>query len=76
MEEYRSLYIGRADAPPARLGKSLYIRKEHHDRISQIISVIGQGEITLYEYVDNVLREHFKRYYEEITDLFNDRRIY
>lgn len=76
VEVYRSMYIRKTDAPAARFGKSLYIRKEHHERISQIISVIGQGKVSLYEYVDNVLTEHFKRYQEEITVSFNDNRIY
>lgn len=73
---YQSAYIKKTDAPAARFGKSLYIRKEHHERISQIVSVIGQGKITLYEYVDNVLNEHFKKYHEKIVDSFNEKRIY
>lgn len=76
IEDYYSLYIKKSDSPPARHGKSLYIREEHHERISQIVSVIGQGKVTLYEYVDNVLTEHFERHFEEIAHSFNNRRIY
>jgi len=42
--EYESLFIREADSPPARFGKSVYIRKEYHERISQITSVIGGSE--------------------------------
>jgi hypothetical protein len=76
IEEYKSLYIKKSDIPPARLGKSLYISKEHHERISQIISVIGRSEITLYEYVNNVLTEHFSRHFEEIAHSFKNWKIY
>ncbi|GAB6013462.1 DUF3408 domain-containing protein [Viscerimonas tarda] len=75
-QDYKSAYIKKTDAPAARLGKSLYIREEHHKRISHIVHIVGQGKITLYEYVDNVLNEHFKEYHEEIVNSFIDKRIY
>jgi len=76
IENYQSLYIKKADSPPARFGKSLYVRKEHHERIAQIISVIGKGKVSLYDYVDNVLTEHFERYHEEIVNSYIDKSIY
>jgi hypothetical protein len=75
-QDYQSSYIRKTDAPAARLGKSLYIREKHHERISHIVHIAGQGKITLYEYVDNVLNEHFKRYHEEIVHSFIDKRIF
>ena len=38
-DEYTSLFIKVSDIPPARTGKSVYIRKEHHERIAQIVHV-------------------------------------
>jgi hypothetical protein len=75
-EEYRLLYIKKSDISPARFGYTLYISKEHHDRISLIVSGIGQNNITLYEYLDNVLTEHFNRYFEEISYSLSNRRVY
>jgi hypothetical protein len=74
--EYEMAYIRKSDMPPARFGKSIYIRKEHHERISQIVSVIGRNELALYEYVDNVLTEHLNSHFDEIVQAFNNRKMY
>jgi len=76
VNEYFSLFIKNAGSPPARFGKSAYIRREHHERISQIIHTIGRSEITLYDYIDNILTQHFENYDEEITHSFNSRKKY
>jgi hypothetical protein len=75
-DEYRSLFVKTSDIPPARMGKSVYIRKEHHERISQIVHVTGNSEITICGYIDNVLTSHFKSYREEIIESFNEKRLY
>jgi hypothetical protein len=75
-DKYRSLFVKASDIPPARMGKSVYIRKEHHERISQIVHVTGNSEITICGYIDNVLTNHFKSYREEIIESFNEKRLY
>jgi len=69
-QEYESLFIRESDLPPARFGKSVYIRKEYHDRISQIISVIGSNEVSLFGYIDNVLTHHFESFGDDIIQSF------
>jgi len=71
INEYYSLFIKNAESPPARFGKSVNIQREHHERISQIIHTIGCSDITLYDYIDNILTQHFENYSEEITYSFN-----
>jgi hypothetical protein len=75
-DEYTSLFIKVSDIPPARMGKSVYIRKEHHERIAQIVHVTGNSEITIFGYIDNVLTNHFKSYQKEIIQSFNGKRLY
>lgn len=75
-QEYESLFIRETDLPPARFGKSVYIRKEYHDRISQIISVIGSNEVSLFGYIDNVLTHHFENFGDEITQSFKKNIIF
>ncbi len=75
-QEYESLFIRESDLPPARFGKSVYIRKEYHDRISQIISVIGGNEVSLFGYIDNVLTHHFENFGDEITQSFKKNIIF
>lgn len=48
----------------------MYIRPEFHQRIARIVQVIGEDKISLYNYLDNVLRAHFEQYQEEITQSF------
>jgi hypothetical protein len=75
-QEYESLFIRESDLPPARFGKSVYIRKEYHDRISQIISVIGGNDVSLFGYIDNVLTHHFENFGDEITQSFKKNIIF
>ena len=48
------------------MGKTVYIRKEYHERIQLILRVIGKDEVSLFSYIDNVLAHHFDTYQEEI----------
>jgi len=75
-QEYESLFIRETDLPPARFGKSVYIRKEYHERISQIISVIGANEVSLFGYIDNVLTHHFENFGSDITQSFKKNIIF
>ena len=76
VQEYESLFIRETDLPPARFGKSVYIRKEYHDQISQIISVIGGKEVSLFGYIDNVLAHHLDNYRDEIVRSFKKKSIF
>ena len=70
--DYESIFI--KDAPSStRSGKTVYIRKEFHDRIIRIIQVIGYNEISLYSYLDNVLEHHFGMFQEDISELYKKR---
>lgn len=68
--DYESLFIQEVNII-ARSGKSVYIRKEHHDKIMKIVRVIGKNEVSLFSYIDNVLSHHLSSYQEEITELYN-----
>ena len=75
-QEYESLFIRESDLPPARFGKSVYIRKAYHDRISQIVSVIASKEVSLFGYIDNVLAHHFENYENDIILSFKKNTIF
>jgi hypothetical protein len=68
-QDYRSLFI-KSSKMLARTGKTAYIRKEHHDRIMKIVQVIGNNEVSIFEYMDNVLAHHFEHYKDEIAQLY------
>jgi hypothetical protein len=66
---YRSLFLKEADVP-ARIGKTVYVRKEYHERIQLILRVIGKDEVSLFSYIDNVLVHHFDMFQEDIKRLY------
>jgi hypothetical protein len=65
-EGYTSMFIQQSDSK-ARSGKLVPIRPEYHERILKIVRVIGNDEITIFNYIDNVLNHHFAEFQEEIT---------
>lgn len=71
-QDYENLFI-RDTAFSTRNGKTVYIRKEFHDRILRIIQVIGYNKISLFSYLDNVLEHHFNTFQEDISELYNKR---
>jgi len=68
-QDYESLFI-RESGVTARLGKTVYIRKEFHDRILKIIQVVGGNEVSLFSYIDNVLAHHFDNFQEDISQAY------
>ena len=68
-EIYRSLFLKEATIP-VRIGKTVYVRKEYHERIQLILRVIGKDEVSLFSYIDNVLAHHFDTFQEDIKKLY------
>jgi len=71
-QDYESLFIRESNAT-ARLGKTVYVRREFHDRILKIIQVIGDNEVSLFSYIDNVLANHFDNFQEDISQIYKQR---
>lgn len=71
-QDYESLFIRESNVT-ARLGKTVYIRKEYHSRILKIIQVVGNNELSLFSYIDNVLAHHFDCFQEEISQAYRQR---
>ena len=69
---YLSVFIRQTDSK-ARFGKHVPIRQEYHERIQKIVRVIGNDEITIFDYIDNVLNQHFEDFQEEIVKLYNEK---
>lgn len=47
-----------------------YISEDIHERISKIVSIIGNGEVSIGGYVDIVLSTHLEQYKAEINELY------
>lgn len=70
-EDYSELFLREAKIP-ARFGKTVYLRKEYHERIQRIVRVISNDEVSLFSYIDNVLAHHFASFQDDITELYEE----
>lgn len=68
--DYKTKFLVNAEIT-SRSGKTVSIRHKYHERILKITQRIGNNEITMFSYIDNVLKEHFDKYQNEIVDLYN-----
>ncbi len=69
-QDYKSLFMHKTSLT-ARSGKTAYISKEHHERIIKMLHVIGKNEVSLFDFLHNVLEHHFSTYKGDITDLYD-----
>jgi hypothetical protein len=70
-EGYKKLYLKETNLI-ARNGKSVNIRKEHHRIIQKLTQVAGGNTISISEYLDNILRNHFNEHKEVIQKLYEE----
>lgn len=68
--DYKKVFVHKTDIT-ARTGKQVSIRKEYHERMWKILCIIGQNEVTMIEYLDNVIADHFKTFDEAIEESYN-----
>lgn len=68
--EYEALFLRESDTT-TRSGKAINIRKEYHDLLTKIVQVIGENNVSLFSYVDNVLAHHFDQFKDEIKSSYD-----
>jgi hypothetical protein len=71
-QDYENMFIKESNIT-ARLGKTVYIRKEFHDRILKIVQVIGDNEVSLFSYIDNIIAHHFDMFQDEISQSYRQK---
>lgn len=70
--DYELTFLKKSDTN-ARDGKTVYIRREFHEKLTRIIQVIGEDKISIYAYLDNLLDYHFQEFSNQITKSYNDK---
>lgn len=70
-EGYKNLYLKETNLI-ARSGKSINIRKEYHRIIQKLTQVAGSNTVSISEYLDNILRNHFNENKEVIQKLYEE----
>ena len=52
-------------------GKQVYISKETHYRNSMIVRLLGNGEVTIADFTENVVREYLRTHRDELNRMLN-----
>lgn len=71
LAEYDTAFL-KSSTMQAKGGKTVYIRPEHHARMMRIINTIGKNNLSITDYLDNVLNQHFIDYESDINNSFRE----
>ncbi|MFC4685832.1 MULTISPECIES: DUF3408 domain-containing protein [Bacteroidota] len=71
IKEYKDIFLQPTEFL-ARNGKTVYISEEFHQNISRIVFMLGDGKITISDYLYSVLKQHFQDCGEDIKTLYNE----
>ena len=68
--EYVERYFERVDFSDRQL---VYITRETHQRLTDIVNVIGGKQGTIGGYIENIIRDHFENHKEEVNTIYASR---
>lgn len=68
--EYVERYFEKVDFSDRQL---VYITRETHQRLTDIVNVMGGKQGTIGGYMENIIREHFDTHKEEINAIYTSR---
>ncbi|MGV6947123.1 DUF3408 domain-containing protein [Sphingobacterium kyonggiense] len=69
--EYKTAFLMPTDFL-ARNGKTVYINKEFHHKLTQLVFMLGGGKLTLADYLHNLLQHHFDDFGAEMREVYNN----
>ena len=55
----------------AREGKQVYISKDTHDKIAMLVRWLGNGEVTIADFTENVVSEFLRTHRDELNHMLN-----
>lgn len=70
-EDYGSTYLQRNEI---KTRQCVYISREVHNKVSKIVNVIADKEITVGGYIDSVLALHFEQHRDAINEMYKRQR--
>ncbi|GAB0470065.1 DUF3408 domain-containing protein [Alistipes putredinis] len=69
--DYGSTYLRRNEI---KTRQCVYISRDVHNKISKIVNIIADKEITVGGYIDTVLLRHLEQHKDEINELYRRER--
>ena len=70
-EQYVDKFMVDADFT-VRPRKQIYIRDETHERIMKLVNIVGNGQVSMSSYIDNIINDHFNVHNAEIKAAFEE----
>ena len=70
-EDYNELFLRRNEI---KTRQCVYISRDVHGKILNLVNDIAGGEISVGGYVDTVLRQHLEQHKERINELYKKQR--
>ena len=68
-ESYKSVFLKKRSVCNRQ---SVYISGEIQERITQIVGVITGKQVSIGNFIDNVLEEHLKKYNDVLSALYRE----
>lgn len=72
LEQFEELFF-KESSESARSGRGITIRPEFHDDIADILHLLGNKQMTIFSYIDNILAHHFEYYKTELEEFHKER---
>ncbi len=72
-DDYLTIFFEPKDDITPRYGKTITIRPEYHTTIQQLVRIVANEEITIFNYLDNVIEHHLKQYSDEISKIYSSK---
>lgn len=52
--------------------RSVYVSQTTHEKINQIVSILGKGKVTVSGYVETIIQHHLEKHKDEINELYKN----
>lgn len=52
--------------------RSVYVSQTTHEKLSRIVSILGNGKVTVSGYVETIIQHHLEKHKDEINELYKN----
>lgn len=52
--------------------RSVYVSQTTHEKINQIVSILGKGKVTVSGYVETIIQHHLEKHKDTINELYKN----
>ncbi len=52
--------------------RSVYVSQTTHEKLNQIVSILGKGKVTVSGYVETIIQHHLEKHKDKINELYKN----